>query len=417
MGEVLWMALSSLARKDIVDPPSRRRFFTDLPPAPSFDEAIEGSFDRPLPADWWIVVADIVNSTIAISEGRYKDVNTIGGALIMAAINLDRSIEIPYIFGGDGATLAIPHDMEIPMRRALLATKELASKKFALDLRIAMIQVRDLEARGKKTSVAKYQQSPHMRSAMLIGDGWLSAEAWAKSGEFHEQYEVKEHVDLRPEASYEGFECRWQTVPSRRDHKLCLLVGHGKEGQDLDKGIFRQVMSIVHEHYGDLQAFHPLRTADLKLSLNPLRLINEAKIRLSDDRFWSICKYVLKVICLNIVGSILFRFKVRTKDVDWGVYKPDFIANADFFKFDGTIRMVLDSTDHQSTRLEASLEQLYASGKIVFGLHKSQSAILTCLVSSYSGNHAHFVDGNGGGYALAALALKQRRGELKQNRL
>lgn len=410
------MALSSLVRQNISDPPSSRRFFADLPVAPSFDEAIEGRFDHPLPADWWIVVTDIVNSTIAVSEGRYKDVNTIGGALIMAAINLDRSIEIPYIFGGDGATLAIPQDMEIPMRRALLATKELASKNFALDLRIAMIPVRDLEAKGKKTRVAKYQQSPHMRSAMLIGDGWPSAETWAKSGEFHEQYEVKKHVDLRPEASYEGFECRWQTVPSRRDHKLCLLVGHGKEGQDLDKGVFRQVMSIVHEHYGDLQAFHPLSTADLKLSLNPLRLINEAKIRLSDDRFWSICKYVVKLICLNIVGSFLFRFKVRTKDVDWGVYKPDFIANADFFKFDGTIRMVLDSTEHQSARLEASLEELYSSGKIVFGLHRSEAAILTCLVSSYSGNHAHFVDGNGGGYALAALALKQRRTQSKISR-
>ncbi len=407
------MPLSSLARKDSVDPLNTSRFFTDLTAAPSFDEAIEGRYDQPLPSDWWIVVTDIVNSTIAITQGRYKDVNTIGGALIMAAINLDRSIEIPYIFGGDGATLAIPRDMEIPMRRALLATKELASKNFALNLRIAMVSVRDLEARGKKINVAKYQQSPHMRSAMLVGDGWLLAETLTKSGKIEDQYEVKEHRDLKPEASYEGFECRWQKVPSRRDHKLCLLIGHGKDGQDLDKAVFRQVMAVVHEHYGDLQAFHPLTTEDLRLSLNPFRLMNEAKIRLADPGIWPIWKYVLKIFCLNVVGSLLFRFKVKTKEVDWGAYKADFMANADFFKFDGTIKMVLDSSAEQSALLEASLEKLYENGQIVYGLHRSEAAILTCLVFSYSGNHAHFVDGDGGGYALAALALKQRRRQMR----
>ena len=56
--------------------------------------------------------------------------------------------------------------------------------------------------------------------------------------------------------------------------------------------------------------------------------------------------------------------------------------------------------------LQAYLEGQRREGRLVYGMHKSTEALLTCIVFSYNGNHVHFVDGSDGGYAMAACGLK-----------
>jgi hypothetical protein len=44
-----------------------------------------------------------------------------------------------------------------------------------------------------------------------------------------------------------------------------------------------------------------------------------------------------------------------------------------------------------------------------YGLHQQDSALMTCIVPSYvDDDHVHFLDGAGGGYALAAERLKKK---------
>ena len=57
------------------------------------------------------------------------------------------------------------------------------------------------------------------------------------------------------------------------------------------------------------------------------------------------------------------------------------------------------------------LDGLQAEGHIAYGLHSAATSIMTCLISSYQGDHVHFVDGADGGYALAAKQLKAKLGE------
>ena len=57
----------------------------------------------PLPDDWAIGVADIVESTKAIAAQRYKAVNMAGAAVIAAVTNALEGREFPFVFGGDGA--------------------------------------------------------------------------------------------------------------------------------------------------------------------------------------------------------------------------------------------------------------------------------------------------------------------------
>ena len=57
-----------------------------------------------------------------------------------------------------------------------------------------------------------------------------------------------------------------------------------------------------------------------------------------------------------------------------------------------------------------SLDVAEASGIISYGLFEQDAALLTCIVPSVmEDDHFHYVDGAGGGYAMAASELKAKR--------
>ncbi len=63
-----------------------------------------------IPDDWYIIVTDIKGSTASIENGFSEIVNLIATGSIIAALNIASKyvIDIPFFFGGDGATLLIP---------------------------------------------------------------------------------------------------------------------------------------------------------------------------------------------------------------------------------------------------------------------------------------------------------------------
>ena len=81
-------------------------------------------------------------------------------------------------------------------------------------------------------------------------------------------------------------------------------------------------------------------------------------------------------------------------------------------KFDGTLRMIISGTIRQREQLQQYLHTLYEQGKLVYGLHHSRNALVTCTVQDYFGDQVHFVDGSEGGYALAALQMKDQMKKL-----
>jgi hypothetical protein len=87
---------------------SSLRFYTDLEGFHDFQEALLDTRYHPVPEDWWIVITDVIGSTKAIEEGRYKEVNTIGASTLAALRNVMPDILFPFVFGGDGASAIIP---------------------------------------------------------------------------------------------------------------------------------------------------------------------------------------------------------------------------------------------------------------------------------------------------------------------
>ncbi len=100
-------------------PASSENFYRRLKPLANFSEAFRFENYSPLPDDWLILMSDVVGSTKAIEEGRYKDVNMLGASTITAVLNAVSRLEIPYVFGGDGASLAVPPSCAVRAEEAL----------------------------------------------------------------------------------------------------------------------------------------------------------------------------------------------------------------------------------------------------------------------------------------------------------
>ncbi len=78
-------------------------FYAQLPAFSALEGLTDERHYRDAPADWLIFVTDVRGSTAAVAAGRYKEVNTIGAATIVAAANACDGIEFPFVFGGDPA--------------------------------------------------------------------------------------------------------------------------------------------------------------------------------------------------------------------------------------------------------------------------------------------------------------------------
>ena len=87
----------------------------------------------PLPEGWTIGIADVVASTKAIAEKRYKAVNMAGAAVIAALTNALGGREFPFVFGGDGASFAVSPGDAAAAREALAATAAWADGELGLD--------------------------------------------------------------------------------------------------------------------------------------------------------------------------------------------------------------------------------------------------------------------------------------------
>lgn len=358
-----------------------------------------------LPEDWIVIITDIEGSTKAIEAGRYKAVNTLGASAIAAVLNTNRDVNIPFIFGGDGATFAIPRSMLKPVRAALLGTKALA-KEFKLELRIGMATVSEFKLKGYQFLIKKIHVSDFVSQASFAGNGWDAVEGCIKNKNTRRTYELTRRQNEPVSANFEGLECKWEGIKIPNKHKLSVIVADtsSKDGTQI-----RHFLQKINEIYGSLEDCHPLQKQSMHLNTSPKKLENEIKVRTLGASILEQLIYTIKTCLRAFIGEyILFRFGIKTEGVDGKEYVNELISNADVMKYDGMLKMIISSTDENSNLLIDYLVKQYRDNKLVFGVHRSEAAILTCLVFSLKGNHFHFVDGSDGGYAMAAKQLKEQ---------
>ncbi|MEM9108254.1 MAG: DUF3095 family protein, partial [Pseudomonadota bacterium] len=92
----------------------------EIPVLNRFEQVADRDGYVPLPDEWLIGIADVVDSTGAIAAGRYKAVNFAGAAVISAATNAVDG-QLPFFaFGGDGAHFVVRPDQADAASDALL---------------------------------------------------------------------------------------------------------------------------------------------------------------------------------------------------------------------------------------------------------------------------------------------------------
>src|SRR5689334_1056434 len=194
-------------------------FYGRIPVFRGFARLMDPSLYTPLPDDWSIGVADIVESTKAIAEARYKAVNMAGASVIAAVTNALEGREFPFVFGGDGASFAVsPDDLE-RAREALAATAIWVEESLNLAMRVALVPVRAVRAQGLDVRVARFGPSANLSYAMFSGGGLGWADAAMKRGEFA--------VEVAPpgtQPDLSGLSCRFEEIPSTRGLILSVLV-------------------------------------------------------------------------------------------------------------------------------------------------------------------------------------------------
>jgi hypothetical protein len=108
------------------------------------------------------------------------------------------------------------------------------------------------------------------------------------------------------------------------------------------------------------------------------------------------------------IENILGKYLMSKGKGNWGDYKNRILRTTDTEKFDDMIRMVISINNKDLKTLESFLEDEYKKRNIIYGIHKSNSALMTCLIFERHGKHIHFIDSSNGGYAIAAKQMKNQ---------
>ena len=382
-------------------------FYGRLEPFGDFAAVADARHYVEAPDDWLVVVADIKDSTEAARAGRYKDVNLVGAACITAVLNATRGLELPFVFGGDGATLLIPAAARAAVAPALIRTRRLAAREFGLELRLGMVPVEELRRRGRRVLVAKFALSPGNHLAMFAGGGLELADRLIKDGA---GFGLEDEIDPGP-PDLNGLSCRWQPFRSLRGHMLTLLVrARQVDALPLQQEIIEALRRILDEAPGRAA---PIQPANMRFGWPPAGLEVEARLTRGRASLWRRRAWLYFE---SLLQSIAERFDLRLGPYNAPVYRDELRRNSDYRKVADTLHMVLDCTAEEIAQIEGYLEGLRAQGRIAYGLHRADGALMTCLVFSLEeSRHVHFVDGADGGYALAALQLKaQLRSDVAQ---
>ena len=374
-------------------------FLAALPRFLEFEGVADFSRYRPLPGGWALALADIVDSTGAIASGRYKSVNMAGASVITAVLNSLGSPELPFIFGGDGAFVAVPPSGIEGAAIALGQVRTWVESEFKLQMRAALVPVSDIRAAGLDVRVARFQASSEVSYAMFAGDGASWAENQMKRGVYSVAKAAEGNV---PDLT--GLSCRWKPITSKNGKIVSVIAVPGTHGSGEE---FQRLLAEVVELVGaENRAGHPIPPdgPELALSLQGVdaaALTTRSKFRRLRSR--------LSIAALSALLVVLRRFNLKLGRFDIRLYASDVSQNTDFRKFDDALKMTIDVDLERLARIESRLEEASKAGICRYGLHLQDQALMTCIVPSpMSRDHMHFVDGAMGGYAEAASRLKQK---------
>lgn len=347
-----------------------------------------------VPENWFVIVTDVKNSTLAVQNGLHETVNLVATGCIVATLNIayKHNLNVPFFFGGDGATCIIPPSILQPVMQSLLIHQENTLKNFELDLRVGFVPVENIYKKGFRLTISKFRSTSIFSIPVVLGDGLNYAEKVIK-GEDHRLSVIKsEEEDL----NLDGMQCRWDRIapPENYDEVISLLVIAANESEQ--GPAFQKVIHFLDEIYGTPDKRQPISVNKLKLKATVTKLNLEMKVKFGHIRFL----YLLYNRFMSLFGWYYFQTREGRS------YLSSMVDLADTLVIDGRINTVISGTSVQRAALVKALDELEKAGEIRYGLFVSKESVMSCYVPGADNAHIHFVDGAEGGYTKAAGVLK-----------
>lgn len=374
-------------------------FFAGLPVLEEPGDTFDIGRYQPAPDDWLLIVTDIVDSTVAIAQGKHKTVNFVASMAIAATKNLCAPTLIPFLFGGDGSVVMVPPERETEARLALARVRGFAAREFDMVLRVGISQVGHLRRFGSDVRVGRFEPSPGNSFGVFLGGGVGLLESAARGrgdAELTALVSIPESLDDGQPVDLSGLSCRWNPLHSKRGKMVTLIVnGAADPGR-----VYAEIMRIAGQD-GDP---NPVRADNLTGSWPPKGFMLEAR---AQRRGGSLALSVAKVLAETLLARVVMALKRPIGEFDPERYMREIESNTDFCKHDDTLCFVIDCPNECIAPIKSYLDGCSARRELRFGMDVSETALMTCLVSSTTGSlHVHFVDGGDGGYTNAAKTMK-----------
>ena len=348
-----------------------------------------------LPEDWHILVADIRNSTQAVQNGNHNHVNLVATGCVIAVLNLaeTHNLNVPFFFGGDGATFLIP-EVILEQSLSVLQKHNLNTEKnFGFSLAIGSYSIANIYKENIDLKIARVKVNQVMNIPVVLGNGLQYAEEKIKNDP-----ELKEIISDSTPLDLDGMECKWDRIkPPFKDQEVVSLIISGCEEADFSR-VYSKVMKAIDEIYGSIGKRKPISIKRLKIKAGLQRIKDEMKTKLGK---WNFAVFIKSFLIANF-GEIYLKKTNAGKS-----YMLKLVELSDNLTLDGRINTVITGNSSQRKRLIGYLDKLENLGLIKYGHHVSKESIMSCYVKDMSTDqHIHFIDGGDGGYTKAANQLK-----------
>ncbi len=374
-------------------------FYSDLPYIDDFLEVKNQRIFKDIPINWHVIITDIKGSTTAIEEGKYKEVNFLAACSTTAILNIDKTVDFPFVFGGDGATILIPEHFVQVAKDVLIDTQKFARQEFGMEFRVGIVPVIDILRNKQKIKVAKLKLSEDYFQSIFIGGGLDYAEYLVKN---HAKYSVQ-YEPPRLKADFSGVKCLWQDLPCKNEEVVSLLV---KATNKFNPDIYNDVVDEIFRIYGTRESRFPVQQNSIKFKNNFKKIYFESiaeAYQFRKKKNYVIIKNLAKAVFKTLKNMLK---KGLSKVIP--ILKIEQINSIDSEKFDDMLRMVISGSKEQRERLTSFLEYRYQLGDLAYGINVAKSVYMTCLVYERKARQTYFIDGSNAGYTIAAKELKNR---------
>jgi hypothetical protein len=190
-------------------------FYNALPVQniPIYELLTEPTLMKDIPSSWHVIITDIRKSTQAVKDGKHEQVNLIATGSIVTVLNISikEGINVPFFFGGDGATFLVPDCMIEVAMESLIGYRQQMMDRFGLYIRTASMSVNEIYTYGHRIKIAKCCNSENFVIPVIIGMGLNYAEKEIKS-----RLDENEHPIHKPrQPNLNGMQCRWTGLDLR----------------------------------------------------------------------------------------------------------------------------------------------------------------------------------------------------------